>query len=63
MKNKIGSRLRKLRGDKTQAQVANDLDISVAAVSSYELGERVPRDPLKVKISKYYGVPIQDIFF
>lgn len=63
MANKIGRKLRKLRGNKTQAEVANDLDISIASVASYELGERVPRDPLKVKIAKYYGVPVQDIFF
>jgi putative transcriptional regulator len=63
MSNKMGKKLRKLRGDKSRASVARDLGISVSAVASYELGERVPRDPLKVSISKYYGVPVQEIFF
>lgn len=63
MANKIGRRLRKLRGDKTQAQVADDLGISTSAVGSYELGERVPRDKLKVKIAKYYGTTVEAIFF
>ncbi len=63
MSNKIGRRLRKLRGDKTQAQVADDLGISVSAVGSYELGERIPRDKLKVKIAKYYDTTVEAIFF
>lgn len=63
MSNKIGKRLRKLRGDRTQAQVADDLGISVASVASYELGDRIPRDPLKIKIAKYYDRTVQDIFF
>lgn len=63
MANKIGRRLRKLRGDKTQAEVANDLGISIAAVASYELGERVPRDKVKVKIARYYGVDVGALFF
>ena len=63
MANKIGRRLRKLRGDKTQAQVADDLGISTSAVGSYELGERVPRDKLKVKIAKYYDTTVEAIFF
>ena len=63
MSNKIGRRLRKLRGDKTQAQVADDLGISVSAVGSYELGERIPRDKLKVKIAKYYDTTVEALFF
>lgn len=63
MSNKVGRRLRKLRGDKTQAQVADDLGISVSAVGSYELGERIPRDKLKVKIAKYYDTTVEAIFF
>ena len=63
MANRIGRRLRKLRGDKTQAEVANDLGISIAAVASYELGERVPRDKVKVKIARYYGVDVGALFF
>lgn len=63
MANKIGNKLRKLRGKKTQEKVAEDLGISVSAVASYELGKRMPRDPLKVEIAKYYGTTVQDLFF
>lgn len=59
----IGKRLRKARGEKTQERVAKDLNISPAAVSAYETGERVPRDKLKIKIAEYYGQTVQDLFF
>ena len=60
--NKLGETLRKLRGEKTLQKVAEDLGISTSALTMYEIGKRVPRDEIKVKIAKYYGVGI-DIFF
>lgn len=63
MTNTIGMRLRKLRGDRTQAQIAKDLGISVSAVGAYEMGVRVPRDPLKKEMAKYFGTTVQDLFF
>lgn len=59
----IGEILTKLRGDRTQSQVAKDLGISESAISMYERGERVPRDEIKVQLSKYYKKPIEKIFF
>ena len=59
----IGERLTKLRGDKKQKEVAEQLGISVSALSMYENGERIPRDNIKIRISAFYGVPIYDIFF
>ena len=60
---RIGKTLVELRGDKTQIQVANDLNISDAALSAYEQGTRIPRDEVKIRIAKYYGVKVSDIFF
>ena len=60
---KIGKTLLELRGDKTQIQVANDLNISDAALSAYEQGTRIPRDEVKIRIAKYYGVSVESIFF
>ena len=60
---RIGKTLVELRGDKTQIQVANDLNISDAALSSYEQGTRIPRDEVKIRIAKYYGVSVESIFF
>lgn len=60
---KIGQRLVELRGEKSQSKVANDIEISVSALSMYENGERIPRDNIKIRISQYYNKPIYDIFF
>jgi len=59
----IGKKLVALRGEKTQEEVANALEISVSALSMYERGERIPRDNIKIRISEYYGQPIHCIFF
>lgn len=59
----IGKKLVVLRGEKTQEEVANALEISVSALSMYERGERIPRDNIKIRISSYYGQPIHSIFF
>lgn len=64
MNNKaIGRRLTELRGDKSQEKVARDNDLSLSAYTKYERGERTPRDEIKVKLAKYYGVSVGDIFF
>ena len=59
----IGQRLIKLRGNKTQEEVAKSLNISVSALSMYERGERIPRDNIKIRIAEYYNTPIFEIFF
>ena len=60
---KIGQKLVELRGTKSREQVAVDLGISYSAVVSYELGERVPRDEIKIKIARYYGIDVGELFF
>ena len=59
----IGSRLVKLRGGISQAQVAQDIGISRSAVGMYERGQRIPRDSIKMKFVKYFNVSVEDIFF
>lgn len=60
---KVGEMLRNLRGARTQSEVADACKISTQALSSYERGERIPRDEVKIRIASYYGVTIQDLFF
>lgn len=60
---KIGSRLVKLRGTKSQSEVASAVGISDSALSMYECGERIPRDSVKVKLAQYYEKTVQSIFF
>lgn len=62
-RKKIGQRLVKLRGDKSQEQAAKDLKVTYTSYRKYESGERIPRDELKIKIAKYYGKTVQEIFF
>ena len=58
-----GEMLRNLRGEKTQEEVAKALGITKSAWAMYERGKRIPRDEVKVRISQYFGVSVQDIFF
>lgn len=62
-KQEVGCRLVRLRGNKTQEQVAKAVGISVSALSSYECGERTPRDHIKIALAKYYKRSVQSIFF
>jgi transcriptional regulator with XRE-family HTH domain len=59
----IGQKLVILRGNRTQEEVAKQLDISISALSMYERGERIPRDNIKIRISNYYNKPISELFF
>lgn len=58
-----GERLIKLRGEKPRDLVAKECFISVSALQMYENGKRIPRDPAKVRLARYYGKTVQEIFF
>lgn len=58
-----GERLKALRGSRSQAEVAKALGISQSAYANYENGLRAPRDPIKIRIAKYYGRSVGYIFF
>ena len=62
-REKIGSMLRSLRGEKPQAEVAAELGVTPMAISQYEQGERIPNDDMKIKIASYYGKTVQELFF
>lgn len=59
----IGQRLRMLRGDKLQQEVAEAVGVSKMAVSAYESGDRVPRDEIKIRLAEYFGESVESIFF
>lgn len=48
---------------KTQEKVANDLGITKSSWAMYERDERVPRDEVKIRIAKYFGKSVQEIFY
>lgn len=59
----IGILLMKLRGDRTQREVALALNISEPAIRHYESGKRSPSDNIKIKIARYYDKEVAEIFF
>lgn len=62
-KREIGVELLILRGDRSRTQVADDLDISVSALAMYELGQRCPRDEVKIKLANYYKKTVGSLFY
>lgn len=61
-KNEKLYELRKKAGE-TQAEVAESVGISASAYNSYELGQRTPRDEVKVRLAKHFGRTVQFLFF
>lgn len=61
--SKVAERLRALRGEKTQKEVANALNLSDSAIGMYESGKRIPRDEYKVLIARYYNTTVEELFF
>lgn len=59
----IGAYLKKLRGTKTQAEVARAIGVTTMAISQYENGDRIPRDEIKIKLAKYYDRTVEQLFF
>lgn len=60
---KIGKRLLKFRGIKSQDEVSKSVGISVSALSMYEQGNRIPRDEIKIKLASYFGTTVEELFF
>ena len=58
-----GKRLVKLRGEKSQAEVAKALGIATSTLGMYETEQRMPRDSIKIALARYYHTSVQKIFF
>lgn len=63
MKQAIAKKLLELRGNKGREEIAKALRIGVSTLQMYENAQRVPRDDIKVRIARYYGVSVESIFF
>ena len=59
----IGIALRKLSGEKTQEQIASDLGITKSSWAMYERSHRIPRDEVKLRIARHFGVSVQELFY
>ena len=63
MSIQIGQRLIQLRGAKTRYEVAVAIGVTYSAIKMYELGSRIPKDEIKIKLAKYFNVPVGELFF
>ena len=59
----VGQKLRKLRGSRSKAEVAEAIGVSESSYIKYERDERNPSDAVKVRIADYYGRKVGFIFF
>ena len=59
----IGEKLKSLRGNKTQDEMAKALGITKSSYAMYERDQRVPRDEVKVRICNFFNVSVEDLFF
>ena len=61
----VGNRLRSVREEKglSRERVAADNDISVSALTMYEIGGRSARDEIKERLASYYGQSIGSLFY
>ncbi len=60
----FGENLKALRqkNNLTQAELAQELDVSVRALSSYETNQREPNLELITKIAYYFHISLDDLF-
>ena len=59
----FGEKLRKLRGALSQQEISDRVGITKSSWAMYERNERVPRDEVKIKIARYFGKTVQEIFY
>lgn len=55
--------LRAARGRRSVEEICKNCGISVSSYRKYESGSRQPRDKVKIKLSKFLGVSVSDLFF
>jgi transcriptional regulator with XRE-family HTH domain len=54
----FGELLRRLRGGRSQRDVAGELEMPVTTLSTLENQQTVPRGPVLKKLADYYGVAV-----
>ncbi|MCM1335383.1 MAG: helix-turn-helix domain-containing protein [Bacteroides sp.] len=59
----MGEKLRALRGNISQEEIASRIGITKSSWAMYERNERVPRDEVKIKIATFFNKSVQEIFF
>jgi putative transcriptional regulator len=63
---KLGNRLKRFRfdnSDMSQEALANEIGVTRQTIHSIERGKFVPSTLLALKIARFFGRPVEDIFF
>ena len=58
------NRVRELREAKglSQGELAGELDVSRQTINSIEVGRYVPSLPLALKLARFFGQPVEEMF-
>lgn len=61
----VAERIKKARIAKgcSVEEVAKACGVTGSAVQMYECGQRIPRDSIKIAMSNFFGISVQDLFF
>jgi transcriptional regulator with XRE-family HTH domain len=59
----LGARLKDARGNIPRETVCKDIGIGLSTLTMYELNQRTPRDEIKKRLAKYYGISVEALFF
>lgn len=52
-----------LRGDRTQKEIAEQIGMPVSTYAMIESGHRFPRKELQAKLSRFFEISVDDLFF
>ncbi len=64
MNETLDNRIRVYRAEHrlSQAELAREIGVSRKTISTIEVGRFVPSTVIALKIARYFGVPVEDIF-
>ncbi|WP_300543075.1 helix-turn-helix transcriptional regulator [Maricaulis sp.] len=60
----LANRIRVLRAERniSQSELAAAIDVSRKTISTVEVGRFVPSTVIALKLARYFGVPVEEIF-
>ena len=62
-KLRIAQKLRELRGERSQREVADAVGTTAMAISLYESGKRIPKDEIKIRLARFYNTTVDALFY
>ena len=58
---KLGKKLRELRGVMTQKEMAETFDVSIPTWTNWELGKREPNLDMLIRLRFYFGISLDEL--